>query len=137
MQPRNVAIMGAALGMGFGAVGLIVPGFFASIFGIGNDATTTALIRLACASYVGLAAMDWMARDVTDAAAWRAIAVGSAIGWALSGVVMATTLASGLGDSIAWLVVVIQFAMAFAWLSVVAQSSRRLPAGSPEGAAGR
>ena len=137
MNRRNVALVGATVGAGFGVVGLIVPGFFATLFGIQIDETTTALIRLACASYVGLAVLDWMARDVTDAAAWRAIAVGSAIGWALSAVVIATALMSGLGSPMAWLMVAVQVTMALAWLSVVAQSSGRRVAGLPEGSAGR
>ena len=137
MQPRNVALVGAALGTGFGAVGLIAPGFFATLSGIQVDEATTALIRLVCASYVGFAALDWLARDVTDETAWRAIAAGNATGWGLSGVVMATALMSGLGSSIAWLVVALQFAMVLVWLGVVAQSSRRRVAGLPEGSAGR
>ena len=70
MQPRNLALVGAALGGGFGAVGLIVPGSLATLFGIQLDATATALGRLVCASYVGLGAMNWAARDLTDEAAW-------------------------------------------------------------------
>jgi hypothetical protein len=61
MQPRNVALVGAAVGAGFGVVGLIVPGFFTTLFGIELNATATALIRLLCASYVGIAALDWAA----------------------------------------------------------------------------
>ena len=137
MNRRNVALVGAAVGAGFGAVGLLVPGLFGTLFGIQIDATTSALLRLACASYVGLAVLDWMARDVTDAAAWRAIAVGSATGWALSAVVIAIALMSGLGSPMAWLMVAVQVTMALAWLSVVAQSSGRRVAGLPEGSAGR
>lgn len=122
MQPRNVALIGAAVGAGFGVVGLIVPGFFATLFGMEQTATTTALIRALSASYVGIAALDFAARNVTDAAAWRAIAVGNATGWAISGVVYATALASGLGNSIAWSIVAIQFAMTLLWLSLVARS---------------
>ena len=102
MQPRNLALVGAALGAGFGAVGLIVPGSLAALFGIQLDATATALVRLACASYVGFGALNWAARDLTDGAAWRVVAVGNATGWAISGAAMAIALASGLGNTIAW-----------------------------------
>ena len=122
MQFRTIALVGAAVGVGFGAVGLIVPGFFASLFGIDLNPTATALFRALCASYVGLAALDWSSRNVTDAAAWRAIAVGNATGWALSGAVYATALASGLGNSIAWSIVALQVAMTLLWLSLVARS---------------
>ena len=122
MHPRNLALVGAALGAGFGAVGLIVPGSFATVFGIQLDATATALGRLACASYVGLGALNWAARDLTDQAAWRVVAVGNATGWAISGAVVAMALASGLGNTTAWFIVALQFVMTIAWLGVVAWS---------------
>lgn len=77
MQPRNLALVGAALGAGCGAVGLIVPGSFATLFEIPLDATATALVRLVCASYVGFGALNWAARDLTDQAAWRVVAIGN------------------------------------------------------------
>jgi hypothetical protein len=127
MQPRNLALVGAALGAGFGAVGLIVPGSLAALFGIQLDATATALVRLVCASYVGLGALNWAARDLTDGAAWRVVAVGNATGWAISGVVVATALASGLGNATAWLIVALQFVTTVAWLGVFARSRRSGP----------
>lgn len=124
MQPRNLALVGAALGAGFGTVGLIVPGSLAALFGIQLDATATALVRLVCASYVGFGALNWAARALTDGAAWRVVAVGNATGWAISGVVAATAMASGLGNSVAWVVVALQFVMTIAWLGVFARSRR-------------
>ena len=122
MQPRNIALVGAALGVGFGAVGLIVPGSFATLFGIQLDATATALVRLVCASYVAFGALNWAARDLTDGAAWRVVAVGSATDWAISGAVVAIALASGLGNAIGWFIVALQFVMTIAWLGVFAWS---------------
>ena len=127
MQFRNLALVGAALGAGFGAVGLIVPGSFATLFGIQLDATATALVRLACASYLGLGALNWAARDLTDQAAWRVVAIGNAPGWAISGAVVAAALASGLGNATAWLIVALQFVMTIAWLSVLAGNRRSGP----------
>ena len=124
MQPRNLALIGAALGVGFGAVGLIFPGSLGAFFGIQMDATSTALIRLVSAAYVGFGVLDWAALDLTDRAAWRAIAFGNTTGWALGGVVMATALASGLGNTIAWSMVAIQVAMTIGWLGVIAWTSR-------------
>ena len=124
MQPRNLALLGAVLGVGFGAVGLIFPGSLGAFFGIQMDATSTALIRLVSASYVGFGVLDWAALDLTDRAAWRVVAVGNTTGWALGGVVMATALASGLGNTIAWSMVAIQVAMTVGWLGVIAWTSR-------------
>ena len=122
MQPRTLALVGAALGASFGLVGLIVPGSLAALFGIQLDATATALVRLVCASYVGLGALNWTARDLTDRAAWRVVAVGNATGWAISGVVFAGALTSGLGNAIAWFIVALQVVTTVAWLGVFAWS---------------
>ena len=127
MRPRNLALVGAALGAGFGAVGLIVPGSFATVFGIQLDATATALVRLVCASYVGLGALNWAARNLTDEAAWRVVAVGNATGWAISGAVVTAALASGLGNATAWLIVALQLVTTIAWLSVLARNRRSGP----------
>lgn len=124
MEPRNMALLGAAVGTSFGLVGLIVPGSLATLFGIQLDATATALVRLACASYVAVGAMNWAARDLTDEAAWRVIVVGNATGWAIGGVVMASALASGLGNATAWSIVALQVVATIAWVSVSARSSR-------------
>ena len=109
---------------GIRAVGLIFPGSLGAFFGIQMDATSTALIRLVSASYVGFGVLDWAALDLTDRAGWRAVAVGNTTGWALGGLVMATALASGLGNTIAWSMVAIQVAMTIGWLGVIAWTSR-------------
>ncbi len=127
MHFRNLALVGAALGAGFGAIGLIVPGSFATVFGIQLDATATALVRLVCASYVGLGALNWAARNLTDEAAWRVVAVGNATGWAISGAVVTAALASGLGNATAWLIVALQLVTTIAWLSVLAGNRRSGP----------
>ena len=127
MRPRNLALVGAALGAGSGAVGLIVPGSFATLFGIPLDATVTALVRLACASYVGFGALNWAARDLTDQAAWRVIAIGNATSWAMGGAVVTAALVSGLGNATAWLMVAVQFVMTIAWFAVFAGKLRSGP----------
>lgn len=130
MQPRNLALVGVALGAGFGVVGLIVP---ESLAGIPLDATATVLVRLVCASYVGFGVLNWAARDLTDAAAWRVVVVGNATAWAISGAVTAIALASGLGNSVGWVVVGLQFVMTIAWLGVFVRSRRSGPGGSSLG----
>ncbi len=127
MQRRNVALVGAALGAGFGTVGLIAPESLAALFGFSLDVTATGLVRLMCASFVGFGALNWAARDLTDEDAWRVVAVGNATSWALSGAVAASGLASGLGNSVAWVAVALQVVMTIAWLGVFARSRRSGP----------
>jgi hypothetical protein len=133
MQPRNLALVGVALGAGFGVVGLIVPESLAALLGMSLDATATVLVRLVCASYVGFGVLNWAARDLTDAAAWRVVAVGNATDWAISGVVAAIALASGLGNSVGWVVVGLQLVMTIAWLGVFVRSRPSGPGASSLG----
>lgn len=133
MQPRNLALVGVALGAGFGAVGLIVPESLAALVGIPLDATATVLVRLVYASYVGFGVLNWAARNLTDVAAWRAVSIGNATGWGMSGAVAAIALASGLGNSVGWVVVGLQFVMTIAWLGVFVRSRPSGPGASSLG----
>jgi hypothetical protein len=127
VNPRNLALIGATLGAGTGAVGLLFPESFASLFGVPLDVTATSLARGLCASYLGFAALNWAARDLTDVAAWRVVAVGNATSWGVSAAVAATALASGVGNSVAVVVVGLQLVMTIAWLGVFARSRRSSP----------
>ena len=122
MSPRMVATAAALVGLMFGAIGLIVPGTMATAFGASLDRTGEALARLACASYDGFGVLAWLARDLTDARAWRAVAGGSAVSWALGGVVMATGGLSGLAGGQAWLIVAMQILFTLAWSRVYARA---------------
>ncbi len=80
MTPRMVATAAAVTSFIFGAAGLAVPTALASGFGIGLDPTGVVLARLACASYVGFRVHAWLARDLTDPDAWRAVAAAQSRG---------------------------------------------------------
>jgi hypothetical protein len=54
---------------------------------------------------------------VTDRAAVRAIALGSAVSWAISAIVTLIVVATGLAGSQAWLLVAVEAAFAAAWAS--------------------
>ena len=119
MTPKVLATLAAATSLLFGVAGLAVPQVFGTAFGLTLDPTSTALVRLACASYIAFGVLAWLARDLTDAAAWRAVAGASAVSWGLSAVVVATAIVSGLGDSRAWVMVAMQIVFAVAWSLVL------------------
>ena len=95
----------------------------ATAFGVNLDKTAEALARLACASYVGFGVLAWLARDLTDASAWREVAGASAVAWALGAVVTAIARGSGLGGVQGWLNVAIQGIFTLAWSLVYARAS--------------
>ncbi len=130
MTPRMVATAGALTSLLFGAAGLAVPTAMASGFGISLDATGVGLARLACASYVGFGVLAWLARDLTDPDAWRAVAAAQAVAWGVAAVVVVVAVASGLGEARGWAIIALQVAFTVAWsMSFLRASS--VPGHSP------
>lgn len=123
MTPGTLAWIAGATAVAFGGAGLLVPEIFAAAFGIQLDGTGAALSRLACASYIGFGALNLMARHLEDAAAWRAISAGNAVGWAVSAGVVMHALAIGLGQVSALLLVVLQIGYAVAWAATYVRVS--------------
>lgn len=115
MTPRMVATVAAITSLLFGSVGLIQPQLMTTAFGIEATPTVLALARLLSASYLGMAVLAWLARGLTDSAAWRAVAGANAVSWGLSAVVLAIALVSGLGNSSAWAMVAMQLVFTLLW----------------------
>jgi heme A synthase len=86
-----------------------------AIFGVDLDVVGTTLVRLTCSAYVGYALLVWLAREVSDPRASRAIAAANAVAWGLSGLVIAFGLLTGLAAEGAWLIVGMQGLFALAW----------------------
>lgn len=117
MTRRALATISAAFGLVVGGIGLVAPATLAETFGVTLDGVAVELARLACASYVAFGVLTWLARDIDDPIAWRAVAAGNLTGWGLSGVVAALALASGYGTGTTWIILVLQIVFASAWLA--------------------
>ena len=115
MTLRMVATVAALTSLVFGAGGLALPQAMAATFGADLDPTGIALARLASASYIGFAVLAWLARDLTDPGAWRAVAGANGVSWALSAVVLTVAIVSGLADARAWALVALQVVFTLAW----------------------
>ncbi len=125
--PRTVALAGAITSTSTGILGLLIPDLLASAAGVDPDAVVTTLIRLACAAYLGYGLLAWLARNVTDVVAWRAIATANAVSWGLSACALAIGLGSGLGAAWIWILVAIQVVFAVAWASALVRTPRSAP----------
>jgi uncharacterized membrane protein YfcA len=123
MAPRTVATANVFVSLLLGGIGFIAPQAMATAFGVNLDQIGEVLARLACASYVAFGVLAWLARDLTDPGAWRAVAGASAVGWTLGAAVTAVGRASGLGGVQGWLIVAIQVVFAVAWVLVYARAS--------------
>ena len=119
MSPRTLAPV-AAVSLVFGGIGLLAPDALATAFGITLDPTGIEVVRLTCAAYLGYGVLNGLARGVTDAAAWRAIATGNAVGWG-AGAVVLVLAAAGVFRSVAgfdgraWLIVAMQVGFTAMW----------------------
>jgi hypothetical protein len=115
MSPHKLARVAAPASLIFGTAGLVAPRALAPAFGITLDPLAAAVVQMASASYIALGVLNWFARDLTDLAAWRAIAMSNLVGWALSAGVVVLAIVSGLGNAASWVIVVLQVAFALAW----------------------
>ena len=127
---RTVTSVTAPVSLGLGLAGMAYPDSLAAIFGLTlDDPVSLGLARLACASFVGYGVLNWLARDLTDARAQRAIAIGNGTGWLGGGAVTLAALITGsVGSAATWSVVALQAVVTCAWLAVLLQA--REPMGS-------
>ncbi len=115
MSPRRLASVAALVSLVSGVAGIIAPATLASLVGLTLDPTGQGLARLACASYLGYAALNWFARGVTDGTAWRAIGGANAVAWAFGAGVSVLAFVSGIGDARLLAMVAIQIVFALLW----------------------
>lgn len=117
MNMRTFMTIAAGVSVVSGLASLFAPTQMAALFGITLDDIAISQARLLGAAYLGYAAIAWFARDVRDRAAVRAIALGSAVSWAISGIVTGIAIVTGLAESRAWLLVAVEATFAAAWAS--------------------
>ncbi len=115
MNRSTFMVVAAAVGGVTGLAALLVPAQLASLFGITLDDAGLAQERLLGGAYLGTSTIVWFAKDVRDAAAQRAIALGNVVSWALSLVVAVAGLVAGLAGQQAWLLVALQVGFTAAW----------------------
>ncbi len=131
MSPHRLATIAAIFSLLSGGAGLIAPAAMAGVVGLTLDPTGVALVRLACASYIGYAALNWFARGVTDGGAWRGIVIGNAVAWAAGTVVTVLAMASGLGDARLLGIVAVQLLFTLLWSAAAFDRSPARSAAAP------
>ncbi len=130
MSPRTISPIAAVASLVIGGLGLIAPQALAAPLGMTLDPVGIIVARLTCAAYLGYAVLTWMARDVTDAASWRAITAANAAGWGISAATLALSVWSAGLDGRVYLVIAIQVAFGLAWASTYVRVARPAVASS-------
>jgi hypothetical protein len=117
MSRRSFMTIAAGVSVLSGVAGLLVPAQMGAVFGLTLDDIAVSQARLLGAAYLGYAAISWFGRDVTDPAAARAIALGSAASWVMSATVTITVIVTGVAGLQAWPLVAVEGIFGAAWAS--------------------
>ena len=115
MNRSTFMVVAAAVGGVTGLAALLAPAQLASLFGVTLDDAGLAQERLLGGAYLGISTIVWFARDVRDAAAQGAVALGNVVSWALSLVVTVAGLVAGLAGQQSWLLVALEVVFTAAW----------------------
>jgi len=122
MNARAVATANAFVSLVLGGLALVLPDAMGRAFGITLDPMGIALARMACAAYVGFGVLCWLARDLADQRAMRAVGSACAVAWGLGAVVVVVAINAGLGDARVWALVALQVVFALAWSLALART---------------
>jgi hypothetical protein len=115
MNRSTFMVIAAAVGAVTGLAALLAPAQLAAIFGVTLDDAGLAQERLLGGAYLGISTIVWFAKDIGDAAAQRAVALGNVVSWALGLVVTVAGLVAGLAGQQSWLLVALEVAFTAAW----------------------
>lgn len=115
MNRQTFMTVAAGVSVVAGLAALLAPAQSSAIFGLDLDTVGVSQARLLGAAYLGYAPIVWFGRKVQDSPAQRAIALGSFVSWAVSLVVTTAGVMSGLGETQAWLLVVVDAVFTAAW----------------------
>lgn len=90
----------AALAFVFGLGFLVLPELTVAPFGAVLDPAGALVARLYGAMHIGLGLINWLARDLVEAAGRRAVAAGDLVYFALAAVVAATGVLLGAANAL-------------------------------------
>jgi hypothetical protein len=112
-----VALIGAVFGIAF----VLVPGPLLSVYGVTTDKAGLLLAQLFGAALLGFAVLDWLARDVSDPDAQRAVVFANLTADGIGFVVALIGQLAGIANAVGWSTVAIYlaFALAFAYVGII------------------
>ncbi len=112
MRLRALLMIAAVIATVFGVAFVVAPGALLSIYGVTLDKAGTLVAQLLGASLIGLAVLDWFARNVTDPEAQRAVALANLVSDGVGFVVILIGQLAGVANSLNWSTVVIYLLLA-------------------------
>ena len=121
MRLSSLLVVAAIVGAAFGVAFVVASGPLLSVYGITLDKAGTLVAQLFGALLIGLAVLNWFARNVTDPEARQAVVYGNLVGDAIGFVVILIGQLAGIANAVGWSSVAIYLllALGFAYLQVM------------------
>ncbi len=125
MSLKNLLMVAAVIGAAFGVAFVVASGPLLAIYGITLDKAGTLVAQLFGALLIGVAVLNWFARDVTDPEARQAVVVGNLTGDVVGFVVILIGQLAGIANVLGWANVAIYLllALGFAYVQFMQRSS--------------
>ena len=118
MKLSNLLVIAAVIGAVFGVGFVIASGTVLGIYGITLDKAGTLVAQLFGALLIGLATLNWFARNVTDPEARQAVVLGNLVGDVVGFVVILIGQLSGIANAFGWSNVAIYLVLALGFAYV-------------------
>lgn len=118
MKLSNLLMVAAAIAAVFGVAFVVASGPLLSIYGITLDKAGTLVAQLFGALLIGMAVLNWFARNVTDPAARQAVVLGNLSGDVVGFVVILLGQLAGIANGLGWSNVAIYLLLALGFAYV-------------------
>jgi hypothetical protein len=121
---NNLLVVAAVIGAVFGVAFVVASGPLLAIYGITLDKAGTLVAQLFGALLIGLAVLNWFARDVTDPDARQAVVLGNLVGDVVGFVVILLGQLAGIANGLGWSNVAIYLVLALGFAYVQLMQAR-------------
>ena len=118
MKLSNLLVIAAVIGAVFGVGFVVASGTLLGIYGITLDKAGTLVAQLFGALLIGLATLNWLARNVTDPEARQAVVLGNLVGDVVGFVVILIGQLAGVANALGWSNVAIYLLLALGFAYV-------------------
>ena len=124
MKLNNLLVVAAVIGAVFGVAFVVASGPLLAIYGIPLDKAGTLVAQLFGALLIGLAVLNWFARNVTDPDARQAVVLGNLTGDVVGFVVILIGQLAGIANTLGWVNVAIYLVLALGFAYVQLMQAR-------------
>ena len=121
MKLNTLLLVSALVGAVFGIAFVVVTGPLLSVYGVTTDKAGLLVAQLFGTTLLGFAVLNWLARDVRDPDAQRAVIYANLTGDTIGFVVVLIGQLAGITNAVGWSTVAIYlaFVLAFGYVGII------------------